>query len=116
MDNNHNSTLNTLYFNESKIVSSQTWMYRNTSGELILHNMHGPAITTFHTTGVIRSQAWLIHDNYHREDGPAIIEYDLDRNIISTSWYLQDRMITPKPYDTWPLTPEQQVVFKLTYS
>lgn len=55
--------------------------------------VYEPAVVTryveraFYTSGALRSVSWLQDGQFHRERGPAIIEYHPQGHIICQRWY-----------------------------
>lgn len=53
-----------------------------------IHRLNGPAITTFHHDGGIKSERWINNDLDHKINGPATIEYNKNGEIIKEKWFM----------------------------
>lgn len=60
----------------------------------VCHNYDGPADEKFHPNGKIRSRCWVVLGNFHRIDGPAIIEWNESGRVVRSSWYYNSIDIT----------------------
>lgn len=48
-------------------------------------------ITTNYSNGSVRLEEYIVDNKYHREDGPAKIQYDIDGSIISEEYLVNDK-------------------------
>lgn len=54
-------------------------------------NKNGPTTVRYHENGKIRSKIWRDkNDKCHREDGPAIENYNTEGQLIFEEWYFND--------------------------
>ena len=52
------------------------------------HREDGPAFIEYRNDGSIWSKHYCINGKFHREDGPAFIEYNSNGNIASERYYI----------------------------
>lgn len=51
------------------------------------HRENGPAIIDYYDTGEIHMEQWYINDSIHRDNAPAIIKYDKKGHKIGYMWW-----------------------------
>lgn len=96
-----------LYANGS--ISSEEWWYKG-----IVHRIGRPARIKYTLDGSVNQEEWFNHGILHRLDGPAVIVYWAKRDIAIQDWYINGKIIDP-PFDSYPLSKEQQIELKLKY-
>lgn len=81
----------------SRATAEATWIFyhnyytkseeRWTDEELDNHRENGPAVIIYNIYESIIREEWYKHGILHREDGPAVIIYDDYERIIREEWY-----------------------------
>lgn len=57
-----------------------------------LHREDGPAVINYDNTGQVQSENYCINDKLHRKDGPAIINYFPNGTIETAYFYQYDKL------------------------
>jgi antitoxin component YwqK of YwqJK toxin-antitoxin module len=52
-----------------------------------------PAYTYYYENGIIGSKIWYKNNEIHRDNKPALIEYDIKGNIIKENYYLDGKLV-----------------------
>ena len=73
--------------------------WKNKNNEL--HNENGPAIVKYYQNGNLLNKQWLINDKFHNENGPAVIGYHENGNVKYKSWYVNDKLHNDSPAIVW---------------
>jgi hypothetical protein len=60
----------------------------SSAGQLHRDPSEGPALLIFYPTGKLMEENYCYHDRCHREDGPAVVEYDEYGRIVSEEHWL----------------------------
>jgi hypothetical protein len=78
------------------------------------HREHGPAVINYYEDGTIAHCCYYIDGQIHKEDGPAWVDYDKDGSIVEECWYLNgERHRTDGPADI--IYSDNKVVFAYYY-
>ena len=62
------------------------------------HRENGPAVEQYNENGNIHYRYWCINGKLHRENGPAVESYYENDIIIFRSWYLNDKQLTEEEF------------------
>ena len=68
-------------------------IWRNSEWKLF--RMNGPALICEYPTGEMSECWYKIPGLYHREDGPAVIHYNLSKQVASESWFINGYKFNP---------------------
>lgn len=83
--NSHHPEISCITNKDGRIIELK-YGYHN-KGRFIRHNPYGPATIVFDTyTNDWINLVWMIDNNQHREDGPAILTKHTNGNINSIKW------------------------------
>ena len=55
------------------------------------HNENGAAIIQYYSNGNVSHKEWFINGKHHNENGPARIGYYLNGNVKYKSWWINDK-------------------------
>ena len=75
-------------------------IYPNTTKSAIFHREDGPAYINYFLTGEIESEQYYQNNVYHRIDGPAFIGYDRDGTILRERYYLLNYLVSKEDFET----------------
>jgi hypothetical protein len=56
------------------------------------HREHGPAIVNYYKNGQRGNVCYYINGKLHRDDGPAWVDYDEDGFVVEESWHSQGKL------------------------
>ena len=74
------------------------------------HRDGGPAYIDYREDGSIIEKKWYLNGKRHRIDGPALIFYKKDGSVNSKCWFLNDKRIIPEKHLTsTPKTEEEKI-------
>ena len=65
------------------------------------HREDGPAFIEYNRDGSIHWESYWSNDERHREDGPAWINYHRDGSLRKESYYLNNKAYNKKDYEAW---------------
>ena len=63
------------------------------------HRENGPAIIDYYDNGQVVLERYYVNDKCHREDGPAIIRYDMMGNVSSIDYFLNGTSVNVRKYN-----------------
>ena len=63
------------------------------------HREDGPAIIDYYDNGQVVLERYYVNDKCHREDGPAIIRYDMMGNVSSIDYFLNGTSVNVRKYN-----------------
>jgi hypothetical protein len=70
------------------------------------HKEDGPAFIEYREDGSISYQSYWLNNNRHREDGPAMIDYHTDGSINRRDYYLNHKRLNKEEYEAWRMNKE----------
>lgn len=80
-----------IYHENSDKIEFIIYEATDSCGFVLVHNENGPAILNFDIDGNIISETYMVKHNYHREEGPAYIRYYPDGKINYVEFYKDNK-------------------------
>lgn len=77
----------------------QTVSYYDTDG--YLHRDDGPAVIWYDINGKKEMEKWMKHGMLHRLDGPAWVYYYEDGSLASVDYFINDKEYTKEEYEQY---------------
>lgn len=87
------------YHNNGNIASIKYWRYHQSETNyrwtsIIEFNPDGPSLQVFYKNGSIKREKYTeSFGALHRDNGPALVEYDKNRNVICEEYYISGNFI-----------------------
>ncbi|WP_062315990.1 MULTISPECIES: hypothetical protein [Demequina] len=63
------------------------------------HCIGGPAGISADVDAALRLE-WFVFDEYHRTDGPAIIEWNADGEVVLEEWWIRGERVSTASHET----------------
>ncbi len=81
------------------------------------HRLNGPAFQQWYKNGQIEYEGWYQNNKFHRTTGPAFQQWDSNGRLINEFWYKNgiDKTKEIKKFIKQYPLPENEVLFKLTF-
>ena len=92
---NRNATFNILNINDKWQLHGKFSGFHSVSGNKVvkyykcntLHRAGKPAIILYYSNGNKEKEWYVYNGMYHRENGPAIIDYDINGDVVITEYW-----------------------------
>jgi hypothetical protein len=68
-------------------------------GKQFLHRTDGPALQRF-CDGVLELETYVVNNELHKLDGPAIIDYNTDGSIKEEEYFILGKFVTEEDFKT----------------
>lgn len=81
-------------YHDKKKTKTKEIIYRKKDDYRFWHREDGPAYREFDLNGVLCYESYSINSDWHREDGPARIWYSEDGTIYRKEFWLNNKELT----------------------